>query len=75
MAIGKKLDRIDTKEFFRLLLGKVEERDIQLIAAAMAESIARGGVQHVADYSSVPMSRLATIRANMRKRIKGLNQV
>lgn len=71
MANDRQLDQIDTKEFFRLLAGKVEVRDIQLIAAAMAESVARGGVRRVADYSSIPQSRLASIRANLRKKRKG----
>ena len=60
------LGKIDVREFFSLLDGKIEKRKLQLIAAAMAESIATGGIQRVIDSSKISASRLASLRKKLR---------
>ena len=72
MCTNRYLDRINICEFFSLLNGKVEERKIQLIAAAMAETVARGGIQRVIDGSEIPASRLASLRRELRERQREL---
>jgi len=66
MANTSNLDRIEVREFFSLLNGKVEENKIQLIAAAMAEAIAKGGIKRVIASSEVPAYRLASLRKELR---------
>ena len=60
------LGKIDVREFFSLLDGKIDERKLQFIAAAMAESIATGGIQRVIDSSKISASRLASLRKKLR---------
>ena len=48
------LDRIDTERFFNLLADKLDADQFGLVAAAMAESIGRGGVARVLGNAASP---------------------
>ena len=73
MGNRQNFGRIDVREFFSLLDGKIEKRKLQLIAAAMAESIAKDGVQRVIDSSEIPAPRLASLRKQLREGSPCLN--
>ena len=63
------LDKIDTGMFFRLLSGKLDERQMKVITAALAESVGRGGVSHVLDYASEPKKKIAAQRKRLRRKM------
>ena len=73
MGNRQNLGKIDVREFFSLLDGKIEKRKLQLIAAAMAESIAKGGIQRVIDSSEISASRLASLRKMLRDSPESFN--
>lgn len=64
------LDRIDTEMFFDLLADKLDADQFGLVAAAMAESIGRGGVARVLDHAASPRTRIAKLRKQLKAKIK-----
>ena len=63
------LDRIDTERFFDLLADKLDADQFGLVAAAMAESIGRGGVARVLGNAASPRTRIAKMRKRLKSKI------
>ena len=63
------LDKIDTEMFFRLLAGKLDDGQIEVVTAAMAESVGRGGVSRVLDCAAEPKKKIAAQRKRLRRKL------
>ena len=66
MANG--LDKIDIARFFHVLSGKLEAGSMEVVAAAMAESVAADDAGRVINCSPVDPARLAQTRIRLRER-------
>ena len=62
------LDQIDIGRFFQILSGKLEATTMEVVAAAMAESVAEGDAGRVISCSPVDPVRLAQTRVRLRER-------
>ena len=70
------LRRIDIERFFQVLSGRLEEKDMEMVAAALAESaIEKRGENRVLRCSSVDPSRLLKARCLLREKLSGARQV
>ena len=69
----RSLDRIDTGRFFDLLADKLDTDQFGLVAAAMAESIGRGGVARVLGHAASPKTRIAELRKRLKSKINPLS--
>lgn len=68
------LDRINTEIFFGLLADKLDTNQFGLVAAAMAESIGRGGVARVLDHAASPRKRIAKLRRQLKAKLKSADK-
>lgn len=66
------LDRIDVERFFQSLAGKLETRSMELVAAAMAESVVGRDASRVISCPPVDAARLAQVRALLREKLAGV---
>lgn len=66
------LDRIDLEKFFQSLAGKLETRSMEIVAAAMAESVVGRDLSRVISCSPVDAARLVQVRALLREKLAGI---
>jgi len=64
------LDKIDIEMFFSLLAEKIGKEQLELVAAAMAESVARGGVARVLGCTTESHARIAQLRKRLRNKLQ-----
>ena len=67
-------DLIDTKMFFELLARKLDREQFDLVTAAMAESVSRGGVSRVLDCAASPRTRIAALRKRLRDKFTSVTR-
>lgn len=65
------LDRINIERFFQSLAGKLETKSMEIVAAAMAESVVGRDSSRVISCSPVDAARLAQVRALLREKVAG----
>ena len=68
VRVANGLDQIDIARFFQVLSGKLEAGSMEVVAAAMAESVAEGDARRVISCSPVDPGRLAQTRIRLRAR-------
>jgi len=66
------LDRINIERFFQSLAGKLETKSMEIVAAAMAESVVGRDSSRVINCSPVDAARLAQVRALLREKVAGI---
>ena len=66
------LDRINIERFFQSLAGKLETKSMEIVAAAMAESVVGRVSSRVISCSPVDAARLAQVRALLREKVAGI---
>ena len=63
-----RLGRIDTERFFKVLSGKLGKEDLEMVSAAMAESVAtERGLHRVVSCSAIDTARLSQVRSLLRE--------
>ena len=66
------LDQINIERFFQSLAGKLETKSMEIVAAAMAESVVGRDSSRVINCSPVDAARLAQVRALLREKVAGI---
>jgi len=62
-------DRIDLEMFFNTLAGKLDKGKLEVIAAALAESVASSGADRIPGLASVSPQRLSHLRDILRRKV------
>ena len=70
-----RLRRIDIERFFQVLSGKLGKEDLELVSAAMAESVAtERGLRRVVSCSAIDPARLSQVRSQLREKSSDLGR-